>query len=232
MGIKNILRKIGFERGARGVRRAQDGYTLVELMAVLAIIVIISSVTVIGKSYQQNLTLTNLAYDIALSLREAQLYGINTRQAEISSSGVGSFDAGYGVEFKRDSSSFLLYADKNNSRSYESGTDVLLSVYNIKNGNMITEICTVPNENTNACISVPLAPPDSKPYLDVTFTRPEPDACVNVSKKNVRNPKKASVCTSESGYSEARITISSPSNRTKCIRVYSTGQVSVENQCS
>lgn len=72
----------------------RGGFTLVELLVVLAIIAIVTAVTLAGQSaFNKTLILANTTYDIALTLRSAETYGLGSRA-------LGSTaNTGYGVEF-------------------------------------------------------------------------------------------------------------------------------------
>ena len=85
----------------------QRGFTVVELIVVLAIISILTAVVLNGqKDFNRSLTITDSAYTIALSLREAQTFGLSSRA-------VGAVNnAGYGARFTTASpGGYLLFAD-------------------------------------------------------------------------------------------------------------------------
>jgi len=211
-------------RGKRPMPKFTTGYTLLELAVVLFIILTITVISRTSKTaYERSFALSNLAYDIALTLREAQVYGVNTRQEGIS----GSFDAGYGVRFAENSTDFTLFVDNDNDRFYDSPGE-LLRVYTIKNNNKISEICTVPvgttpGQETVACADNRIA----AGVLDITYRRPDPDACFNRTGGGLALPavRTASDCMARTQISEARITVQAPRGETKVIKVYSTGQV-------
>jgi prepilin-type N-terminal cleavage/methylation domain-containing protein len=83
------------------------GFTLVEMMVVLAIIVIITTIALLGQSsFNRSMVLTDTAYTIAFSVREAQALGISSRAF------AGTQDAGYGIHFANLSpTSYKLFAD-------------------------------------------------------------------------------------------------------------------------
>lgn len=57
--------------------KTQIGFTLIELLVVLAIIIIITSMVLVGfNRFGNKITLQNVTYKVALSIREAQLYGV------------------------------------------------------------------------------------------------------------------------------------------------------------
>ena len=98
----------------------QRGFTLVETMVALGIFVIVTAIVFVGNSrFNNTIFLTNLAYDLALTVSRAQSYGINVRPFD---SATKPFEVGYGVHFKKnsiatndpkesDNFSFILFAD-------------------------------------------------------------------------------------------------------------------------
>lgn len=83
------------------------GFTLVEMMVVLAIITVITTVAITGQAaFNRSLILTDTAYTIAFSIREAQTYGLSSRAAN------SLYNAGYGVRFSTVTpKSYVLFAD-------------------------------------------------------------------------------------------------------------------------
>ena len=76
-------------------------------MVVLTIIVVITTVVVASQSsFNKTLILVNTAYDIALTLRSAETYGLGSRAFG------GVVNAGYGLNFQSGTpQSFTLFAD-------------------------------------------------------------------------------------------------------------------------
>lgn len=89
--------------------RPSRGVTLIELLVVLAIITILMAVVVTSQSsFNKTLLLSNTAYDVALTIRTAETFGIGNRP------GSGTFfeNRGYGVHFDTMSTnSFKMFAD-------------------------------------------------------------------------------------------------------------------------
>jgi prepilin-type N-terminal cleavage/methylation domain-containing protein len=101
----------------------QKGITLIEMMVAVGIFSIISAVVLFNyANFNSNLLVTNLAYEIALSIRQAQVYGLSVKQQ------VGESDStkyAYGVYFSVDAGnteredSFTLYADAVSNNRYD-----------------------------------------------------------------------------------------------------------------
>ncbi|MBU2104034.1 type II secretion system GspH family protein [Patescibacteria group bacterium] len=91
------------------LKKLSRGFTLVEMLVVLAIIVIVTGIAINGQSsFNKTVILTDTAYTLAFSIREAQSLGLSSRY-------FGGFqNAGYGVHFSSGSlTSYILFADTN-----------------------------------------------------------------------------------------------------------------------
>jgi prepilin-type N-terminal cleavage/methylation domain-containing protein len=168
-----------------------SGFTLVEMMIVLVIISIITGVALTSQgNFNKTLVLANTAYDIALTMRSAQTFGLSTRGSATSTK------AGYGLRFQRNvTNSFTLYADTYPSPgpnlchplpqsgtnspnalpgncSYDSTRSELLTTYTLGNGITIPKFCTL-SANNWECTSGTVTTISA---LDIVFERPNPDA--------------------------------------------------------
>jgi len=189
--------------------KSDKGFTLIELLAVAGIIVLITSLILVNNNkFGGKILLENLAYDVALSIRQAQVYGISVRQFE------GGFTSGYGVYFNMTSQkAYSLFGDKNGDGLWNPGTpgtpgeDVKPSPYSIERGYHIYKLCAPRGANASTCTAVN--------RLDIVFRRPEPDAYIR------RNGLAA---VQES----ARIVLRSPRGDEASVVVHVTGQISVE----
>jgi len=193
----------------------QRGFTLVETMVALGIFVIVTAIVFVGNGHFNNtIFLTNLAYDLALTVSRAQSYGINVRPFD---GATKPFEVGYGVHFKKnsiattnpkesDNFSFVLFADipagNNFNHSYENPAE-FLERYLIRRGNSISNLY---------CGGTELADNAS---IDVTFLRPDPDAnfYCNGGLSNA---------------SSVRIEVTSPAGIKKNVTIEATGQISVQ----
>ena len=159
-------------------KKFQAGFTLVELLVTITIFVILTGIVLFNQTkFNSTILLTNLAYDTALTIRQAQTYGINIKEFN----GSGNF-LPYGVHFETgaNNKSFILFADT----SYVQGTDLVhvfasptqatcltaygcVSRYNITRGNYISKLCSTGPARSEDCTVT---------KLDILFQRPNPDA--------------------------------------------------------
>lgn len=108
--------------------------------------------------FSGGIKLSNLAYEVALSIRQAQVYGINVREAG------GSFSAGYGIHFSSaDPSKYILFVDTNGNFNYDGG-ETIIETFILQGGYTFSSVCA-----DSDCLP-------SVDYVDVVFKRPDPDA--------------------------------------------------------
>lgn len=182
---------------------AERGYTLIELLIVTGIFVIVSGIVLANNArFGGMITLENFAYDVALSIRQAQVYSIAVQR-------VGSNDYGsaYGMYFTSGSpATYELFADTLTVNGlYDSGE--LLQVTNMNGGYKVSSLCvrTVGATAETCGLS----------RLDITFKRPEPDAYIRSDGVTTLH---------EAG----RIIVISPRGETADIVIESTGQISIQ----
>jgi prepilin-type N-terminal cleavage/methylation domain-containing protein len=202
----------------------KKGFTLAELLVSFAIIAAISSVIIYNhKKFNDNLEITNLSYEVALILRQAQVYGMSVRDFKegINTSEENRFTTPYGVYFSTlasgndaNNKSFVFFADVDKDGIYQSGTDVSLQKIDIGRGNYISSICSKEGGSWDCSVGSPA----KRDKVGITFTRPDPDAIFKFGDGTV--PSIVKIC------------LQSPQNRIKEIVVYTTGQISiVDGEC-
>ncbi|MBV9159306.1 MAG: prepilin-type N-terminal cleavage/methylation domain-containing protein [Candidatus Kaiserbacteria bacterium] len=158
---------------------AQAGFTLIELITVMAIMVLISGLILSNNSlFSGKVELQNLAYDIGLSIRQAQVYGISVERFA-----TGVFAGAYGVHFDTSNrNTYVLFADvlPPINGVYDCptpGSNCELVLDNtIRSGYTIAQLCATPAGGSESCVSAP-----TSGSLDITFQRPEPDAFIRAS---------------------------------------------------
>lgn len=210
-------------------RRQQQGLTLVELIVVLGIVAMVSSVIIFNYSdFRTTVTLRGLAQEIALSVRKAQTYATSVRAIDGASASTNSFP-GYGIAFSADSTGstdpavphrarFVLFADIPDAgdadgrynRGADCGTpsqgDECVESFGILSSDRIVRLCT-----ENGC--------QTSGEVDIVFDRPAPDAAICVVE--------GSDCASDRP-SYLQVVIQSLSGAERSVTVWNTGQISVE----
>ncbi|MDO8566864.1 MAG: prepilin-type N-terminal cleavage/methylation domain-containing protein [bacterium] len=200
--------------GSKTVR----GFTLIELLVVLAIIMIISVVVITSQSsFNKTLILANTAYDIALTVRSAQSFGISSRNI------IGAMNTGYGVHFQR-GDSFIFFADTNppallnchglpssgdedapdakpGNCAYDEDAGEFVNTYTLGNGMTISNFCV--DDSCDADVT----------SLDIVFVRPNPDAFISVGGSFFTD------------YAKTCIIVTSPQGGEKYISVSKSGHI-------
>jgi prepilin-type N-terminal cleavage/methylation domain-containing protein len=189
-------------------RFSGKGFTLVELLVVLAIITIITAVFLLQqRRFDSSTLLRSLAYSIALSLRQAQVYGTSVRQFG------SSFSYSYGVYFSGNSS-YILFADANGDNQYTSSPDEKVNQFNIAGGYTINQFCAVQSSGKEDCLGGGKNGGTGITWLSIYFKRPNPDAQFKTSAGNA--------------YQSAYIKVAGPQDViTRQVNITLTGQISV-----
>ena len=93
-------------------RNKRQAFTLVELLVTITIFVIMSGVVLFSQTkFNSSILLTNLAYDLALTVRQAQTFGVNIKQFDLG--GIAVFNP-YGVHIQMvndRATQFFLFTD-------------------------------------------------------------------------------------------------------------------------
>ena len=158
------------------MNNGMKGFTLIELIVSIAIFAFMTAL-VMSKygSFNQNTLLTNMAYDMAITIRTAQSYGLSVKSADASNN---IFSAPYGIHFDMSNSNndkFILFADKNPDYRYNANStdDEAITKYTLNSGVKIASICL--GSSLNDCgVSNNLLGPGDK--IDIRYKRPNPDA--------------------------------------------------------
>lgn len=181
------------------------GFSIIELIVVTGIFTVITAVVLANNAqFNNSVLLGNAAYDIALSVRQAQVYGLSTQAYS------GDFQLGYGVHFAG-AGQYLLFADFDEVHDYRYDPDIdqIVESYVLGRGHFIRRFCGVLADGTEECSDNQAA----LTRLDVGFLRPNPDATITGDSLAL--------------YSSAKITIESARGEQRVISIQSTGQISV-----
>ncbi len=210
------------------------GFTMVEMLVALGIILIITAIVITGQSsFNRSLILTDTSYTVAFTLRQAQSLGLSSRKFSATQ------NAGYGVHFESGSNSYTLFADilpvspgstqggacsghsipsgldaKPGNCIYDSVTEKV-TTYSLNRGFTISSFCGVDGGGAQRCSGSYL---DS---LDISFLRPNTQA-------NILGVRAGAVIPLTS----ATITLMSPDGtQTRCVSVTKVGQIAVGTTC-
>jgi prepilin-type N-terminal cleavage/methylation domain-containing protein len=188
----------------------ESGFTIIELAVVISIMVIISGVALVNHTkFGNSILLTNLAYDISLSIRQAQQFGTAVRSAS------GSFDTGYGVRFERsDKTHYSLFSDSDRNHAYGEGIDNIIETYTLRRNSEIGHFCGTKSDGSEECSKGK----DKINWLDIVFDRPQPGSISDAFILSDRTPS----------YQSARIIVENAQGETKEVHIEITGQISVK----
>lgn len=147
-------------------KKNSSGFSLVEMMVVIAIFFIITAVTLANLPDFQNKTSMDLvAQDVALAIRTAQVYSTATRKSKFES--VSNPFPSYGVNFdisEDNSTKISVYSDVNGLTSFNPGSidSNLEKTYDINGKAYIKDIFYGPITCSN-------------PSMNIFFKRPNTD---------------------------------------------------------
>lgn len=206
----------------------KKGFTLVELMVTVSVMMIMTSIVFFNYNrFNESTLLSSFAYDMSLTIRQAQVYGVATRQGSgsqsdpvtVDSAALNNFKSAYGVHFDKATTAdfpLKLFADSPiGDGVYNLADDgVPLQSYSFQRGIKISNLClTLTDGGAENCTYT---------KLDITFRRPDPEAIIKVGVDGGVAPL--------GNVSSARIELQNAGNsmNPRSIIVYPTGQISVK----
>lgn len=224
----------------KDIPQKSAGVTLIELMVTVGIFIVISGVTLANYPlFSSTIVLENVAQEIALSIRQAQVFGISVRvQEQTQTHGVYFYtnEVPGATEGNRE---FFLFADVVNANRLMDTEDGSLNPIactpgegecvdriNIRGNQRIVLLCQglksagAPSVNTEQELIDEIISHQTygelcnNNTLHISFTRPDPNA-------HIQNPDVGTE-------SDAEIFIASPRGAVRTIVVRQTGQIEVE----
>ncbi len=215
---------------------AGRGFTLIELLVTVSIMVIITSLLMVRQSrFNSSTLLRSLAYSVALSVRQAQVYGTSAFGTTTSNSTVcgtntfqnsACFVQGYGVFIDTTTvanpTTYILFADLNNNGTYDTGEDV--KTYSLGNGYSIAKICV--NAGLNQYCSSTIH------KLSILFRRPNPDACFTTDDPSLLGWSTACAVGGTAAFASSSIQVQANGGdvgSTRSIFINTTGQITIGN---
>lgn len=189
-------------------RMKRAGFSMIELVVSVGILVVITMVVLVSHAtFGGNVLVGSLAYDVGLSIRQAQVFGLGVREFGVDT---GQFDVGYGVHFDVDSpQSYFIFADIDKNNIYNTG-DGTEEVFSVGRGYTVERLCVTSASSIETCSGV-----DNISELDITFLRPDPDAYIRINGDTL------------TPFQRARVVVRSPQGVEREVVVESTGQISI-----
>jgi prepilin-type N-terminal cleavage/methylation domain-containing protein len=218
----------------------KKGFTLLEMLVVVAIIGVLAAVLIVGQSsFNKATLLTDTAYTVALSIREAQTLGVSSKEIG------GISNAGYGVHFGSGSATTyqqfadiyppvgqtsytLAYcphskgdvntpADRPGNCKYDSNQGELVNNYTFGQNFKISNIYYIDsNGNINSFL-----PTVASKSINIVYERPNTQALINYASGGTVLPEV-----------EAIIQLTSPQGGTRCIDATQYGEIKVDQTCA
>jgi prepilin-type N-terminal cleavage/methylation domain-containing protein len=202
--------KIKKENSSSIYPRDKAGFTLIELMVVIVIATVLMTAIVVQQSkWNDQLTVNTQNYELALMIRQAQVYSLGVREDK---SGSGDkFNVGYGIYFSQNNTNqYIFFADRNKNQKYDSGEAIETKVFN--RGVTIKDVC-----GKNRCFFTGGGPLQQ---ASVMFFRPDTDAIISLLNNGGNSVDVPPIL----------VTLKSVGNRTSSVKVESNGRVSINNQ--
>jgi len=185
---------------------------MVELIVIISIFAIVAGITLVNfGGFSSNVSINNLAYEIALVLRQTQNLGSSSAQTPFGSLGVKT----RGVAFLDDSrggfqNSFVVFSDTIRDEKYSPDDDITNTI-TIQSSDKIVDIAVgVDDRNPLSCLGG---------FASVAFTRPKTDAIIEC--ENQAGPL---------GYMRIYLQSVDDPDRSRSVEIWSTGQISVVNK--
>lgn len=176
----------------------KGGYTLIELLFVMGIIFILAGTSLVNYNrFGKEIDLENMTYNVALTVRTAQSFGINRRDIDDAFDGFEE-PIPYGVYFStsglqdiftgiEDDEAFMVFVDNkdgnlpgsnnlfdnsgNAGACVANSSDECVEILSMNKQVYISELCA--GDDANNCVE--------QDELHITFKRPNPDAIIKSS---------------------------------------------------
>lgn len=194
-----------------------SGFTLVEMLVVIGIITVISALVLANNNrFGGQVLLQNLAYDVALSIRQAQVYGISVQRFKETS----TFAPGYGIYMNASSpTTYVVFGDLGTPNGVYDINEAV-ETNQIQSGYAISKLQVQSAQAPGVWSDV------SK--INITFRRPEPDAYIVANDDVLSFDSRGKLIGSQPLKDQARIEVRSPRGDIKYVTVSVSGQISVQ----
>lgn len=196
-------------------KKINKGFSLLEFTVVIAIFGILSLIAVFNyRSFQSDTALKNLSYDLALSIRQAQTFGVSASDVDNPLTQTTTSPADdqsiHGI-YISDSRTFLIFLDVDRDSFYDVVGDEVVETRKISSGGSIVDTCV--GADDTSCTSIGTS------NLVITFERPFSDAIIRDNTDNPADPTYA--------YARIDLQTSLNANSQKSVEVWSAGSIDV-----
>ena len=234
-------------KNSLSTQHTKAGFTLIEMLVVIAIIGTVTGIVLNSQSsFNNSFVVSNAAYDVSLSIRNTETYGIASRGTTTTG------NAGYGVEFAAATpSSFTLFADtyplpgvsdachtvpSNGADApnalpgnciFDSNAGEKVQSYDLNNGVTVDNFCAYTASQQYCAHSGSF----TIDRLDIVFTRPNPVPTFTVLVGNNPVASGSSASVNTSGLYKACVTLSSSRGGTYGVLVTWNGSITTVSHC-
>lgn len=182
----------------------ERGFTIAEMVVVIAIIGFVFAVVVARyRDFDSTSILKNLAYEVALSVREAQVMTVSTSNIGGGNILQNQGQNSYGINFTANSATYELFSDSDGDNIYDSGE--LIKLITMTQGAKISALNERWSDETLHSITTATIAFD-RPHLDTSF----------VTSSNSLN------------IIEVLVTVQSPRGATRTVRILKSGRIQVQ----
>ncbi len=191
------------------IKSKNRGVTMIEVLVSISIFAIITSVVLYNHSaFNSSVAVTNLAYEVALTVKQAQSYGLSVKRE-------AGYSGSYGAYFSTspgDDKKVIVFADKDSDNEYDYTNEATCGS---NPASECREELNIRGDVSVKNLADSYNPTGNTGELSIIFKRPDPIAYIyDTDQNNART------------YGE--ITISSARGKEKIIRVDRSGQISVK----
>lgn len=162
-------------------KRVKNGFTILELMIVISIMAVITSIVLFNnRDLNSSILVSNTAYEINLLIREAQAYGLGVRGIGDTSS---SFSYAQGVFFDLVTpDQVILFSDTDGNGTFTQNSNEEIQVYNLdtKRAGTILSLCRPTGVDT--------CEPLESSSLAILFKRPNPESLFKIGTSDSNGP--------------------------------------------
>ena len=191
-----------FSPNTKTKKKLTGGFSLVELMVTIGIVTLVTGVVMVKYSaFNSVVILKSQAYELALDIREAQVFGVSV------GGGTNSYRQAYGIYVDMTNpNQYLLFQDTSGDLQYDAGEEIG-ETYTIDSRFEIINICTVVGAGGDVCTAT---------MASIAFKRPDFDAQMATNTEGSPDVVKVTIATTDDH------------TQSRTVLVYASGQISVQ----